>query len=98
MDRLPGMVVISATIISEADMLTIDKGIPLPPKKKPGGVYVAPIYPLRQMEVGDSFFAAGKRYDQIRPAIRQVTARPGQSQVKFVIRDVEGGVRVWRTA
>ena len=69
-------------------MIEIDKGIPIPPKM--GGSGKKPIFPWRDMEVGDSFFVAGKKRFS-------GTATMGQRiGGKFVQRLVEGGCRIWR--
>lgn len=58
----------------------IEKGIPLANKWKGRNAY-----PWDQMEVGDSFFVAGK-------------AKPTYTRAdkRFTLRTVDGGVRVWR--
>lgn len=82
-------------------MLPIETGIPLPvPKTKPR------IYPLREMQKGDSFFLAvpadpPESFDH-RRANRQkrmgavLRTQRVRAIGKFIARQVEGGVRVWR--
>lgn len=77
-------------------MIKIDKGVPLPERKKGP----TPRYPLAELEVGDSFgVEAQDLIDQQRVrsslygAIRTVGRRTGH---EFVMRTVTGGIRVWR--
>lgn len=65
----------------------IEKGVPIPHRRS------SPKYPWRQMEVGDSFFAAGARQPSLRQQAYAVTRRIGW---KFIVRQAEGGCRVWR--
>lgn len=53
-------------------------------------------YPWRQMQVGDSFFVAGRTS---RCICKDASAyRPMRFRTKTVIVNGERGVRVWRTA
>jgi hypothetical protein len=79
-------------------MIEIESGIPIPPRdsKRKGKT----IYPLVDMEIGQSFFVPckpGKTAAQTRNnmvgSIHQCTKKTG---ARFVTRVVEGGVRVWR--
>ena len=67
----------------------IEKGIPLPERKKGQR---SPKYPLRALEVGDSFFAP------IKPAALATHARRESKATgaKFVVRAEDKGSRVWR--
>ncbi len=71
--------------------IEIEKDIPLTtnPTQSPTA-----LYPWRQMEVGDSFFVAGKTQANFGSHVFQSGKRLGK---KFAVRTVEGGVRVWRT-
>jgi len=73
----------------------IEKNIPLPPARKP-------VFPAREMEVGDSYFipVAGKVWLSPRSASIRSTASQWSKKLNraFVVRHVEGGIRVWRTA
>ena len=66
----------------------LQRGIPIPPKKNGQ----APKWPIRQMQIGESFYApkkanAGSFYSQAQKhGIKIVTRREGR------------GLRVWRTA
>jgi len=75
-------------------MYQIEKDIPIPSishKNRP-----STIYPLKQMEIGDSFFVPdndkGKK-STVRSAVLVIAKRIG---IKIVTRKVEGGLRVWR--
>lgn len=61
--------------------LSIERDVPLPPEA---------VFPLDQMQVGDSFLAPAR---VAKAAVKAVAANP-----KFITRPVEGGVRVWRIA
>jgi hypothetical protein len=73
------------------EIFKIERDVPLP-------LTLAERMPLEEMEVGDSFFAAvpeGKNYfrSQIASAI---TTYSRNTQRRFTVRKVDGGVRVWR--
>lgn len=77
-------------------MITIDKGIPLPPKREYR-------FPFRDMAIGDSFaVSAGVNVQKTRAQLASfcnafAKRHPG---FKFVTRTVDGGssVRCWRVA
>ena len=76
--------------------IKIDKGVPLPPVPAKGGAGRKPKYPWREMQVGDSFFAASDKK-------LFSTTKAGQSlNMKFATRKTEEngvrGFRVWRIA
>jgi hypothetical protein len=75
-------------------MIEIDKGIPMPAK---GWVKK---YPFKDMHMGDSFFVEENEQNGNSNAIqrRLSVAAQGYKPNKFSVRQVEGGVRVWRTA
>lgn len=68
--------------------IQIEKGVPIPG----GNKYK---YPWREMEVGDSFFVAGKTSATLNNS--RVNAQKS-TRFKFKLKNVEGGVRVWRVA
>ena len=71
----------------------IEKGLALPPRK-------GARYPFREMEVGDSFFVPCPDEEKIKRQNRLsgASARPKERGLgKFSVRQVEGGLRVWRT-
>lgn len=78
-------------------MFEIEKDIAVPAKI--GRPQKYPLkYPLRLMEVGDSFFISCINLDA-----RMVRSRLGNpiarlKPKKFCTRSVEGGIRVWRLA
>jgi hypothetical protein len=76
----------------------IEKGIELP--KRTGGSgrtgrnkFPTLHYPWKDMEVGDSFLVAGRTTRKVGSAATLAGNRYG---MKFTVRAVEGGVRVWR--
>ena len=74
-------------------MIAVEKSIPIFDKNLcvPRGRY-----PWRAMEVGDSFFVqTGARSSVLPQAAHEAGKRLG---MKFSVRRVEGGLRVWRTA
>lgn len=68
-------------------MFEIEKGIEIP---QPKGNRK---YPWKEMKVGDSFFLKGGGHSTIYPAASYAGTRNNK---KFVVRAVEGGIRVWR--
>lgn len=69
----------------------IEHGVPLAPKisgTKPSAIW-------RQMVVGDSIFFAGAKRSVIASRFLSASRSTGW---KFAIRQVDGGIRVWRTA
>lgn len=75
---------------------TIDKGVPLPPHRPSGGMGRLPTYPWHQMEVGDSFFVPGGVLKKLATAASATARR--HPPLRFSLRTVDGGVRVWRIA
>ncbi|HXU04374.1 MAG TPA: hypothetical protein VN903_25610 [Polyangia bacterium] len=73
-------------------MITIDKGIPLPPKGKPGRP--ARTSPFAKMEIGDSMFFNGADISQS----GKWSGAQRRYGIRLTARTVEGGVRVWRIA
>jgi hypothetical protein len=72
----------------------IDKGVPLPKNGSANAVY-----PWSEMEVGDSFFAAGKTAKTLSVAASSQRRRYGG---KYIVRSVTengvSGARVWRVS
>ncbi len=67
----------------------IEKGIPLPPVRRR-----MTLYPLANMEVGDSILVQESDQGRIRSTIWQFARRNG---VKFVSRkESDGAIRIWR--
>ena len=76
-------------------MLQIEKGIPLPERK----FFGEPAYPYNQMEVGDSFMLPHEDSNKAVARLSSTAAAYGKrAQMKFSVRKVEGGARVWRVA
>jgi len=75
-------------------MYKIDKNVPIPIGPK-----AIRRYPLREMEIGDSFFVPDEDMPRgknvIHSAISVYAAR-SKDGWKFKSRSVDGGVRVWR--
>lgn len=73
--------------------IKIEKGVPLPVGRGK--------YPWREMDVGDSFFVPDVTGVKLSAAASAYTIRcrsTGKPVPKFSVRNVDGGVRVWRTA
>ena len=51
-------------------------------------------YPWTQMEVGDSFFIPDGDKRKVAGAASHAARRLGK---RFIVRSVEGGVRIWRS-
>ena len=65
--------------------IKIEKNIPIPkPRNK---------YPFALMDVGDSFFVPGKTASHLSGSIGNAMRI---TSGKFVTRNIDGGVRVWR--
>lgn len=80
--------------MNEMSKLTIDKGVPLPPPNSgPGPLTRA----MRAMAVGDSIFLPDKTQAQVSGHVSAVRQK-GNAHLCFAIRNVEGGVRIWRIA
>ena len=67
--------------------LQIEKDVPIVMSKRM-------TYPYKEMDVGDSFFVPNGKMQTLSNANWRVGKKLG---VKFTARQVEGGVRVWRT-
>lgn len=70
-------------------MIEVEKGIPMPPPRSHTK------YPWHDMDVGDSFFIKDGNTNKVSTAGRTNKQKTGRS---YCVRQVEGGVRVWRTA
>ena len=73
-------------------MLPIESAIPIPPKRR--GNYK---YPIRELEVGQSFFVEGTDVKKRQELMRSVLNAARRYEIKITCRIIEGGVRVWRT-
>lgn len=74
-------------------MIPIDKGIPIPRRKRGGRGPRRPIYPWDSMEIGDSFLAEGLTQIHMTAVCAYAARKFG---ARFTTRKVEGGVRIWR--
>lgn len=84
-------------------LLHIERGIPVPPPQVGGGCPPGRTkrVPWRRMRVGDSVLvrAAKTRRQKMQMALATNARRVSdETGAKFATRQVEGGVRVWRTA
>jgi hypothetical protein len=79
-------------------MYKIEKGIE--PVNPNGGKLGKPrIYPFDKMEIGDSFFVESNNVNQTRNSLGACCynyVKRNDPEKKFMVRKVEGGVRVWR--
>jgi hypothetical protein len=74
--------------------LKIEKGVPIPKLTRGPGVKSQFRLALERMETGDSVFLAGGKGSSLSPIIAYFRKQiPG---IRFTVRSVEGGVRVWR--
>lgn len=71
-------------------MINIEKNIPIKKRGK------KQLYPFDTMEVGDSFFAEGKKRNSVYISCREMLERRGMTDRKFTFSVEENGVRVWR--
>jgi len=80
-------------------MLKVDKGIPLPQRKRGAGKPYRKLtggkYPWLKLQLGDSFLVADR---DIGSLTSQANVAGHRYDRKFETRKVDGGVRVWRTA
>ena len=77
--------------------IAIDKGVPLPALK--GGKGPVPLYPWREMDVGDSFFVPEAKTPRITGNAAGVAKRTGfKFSVRAVTENGVKGVRVWRVS
>lgn len=67
--------------------IKVEHGIPMPASRSIGR------YPWAEMKVGDSFYAPGKKHDQVSGMTSYWSKRLGR---KFAARRWDKGVRVWR--
>jgi hypothetical protein len=74
-------------------MYLIDKSVPLPDAR---AGYTR--YPLDLMEVADSFFAADLDTEQTHRIRTQANYYKRKYHREYTVRQVPGGVRVWRIA
>jgi len=72
---------------SRARTIEITKGMPTPRGRRAK-------YPFRDMEIGDSFFAAGSSVIGIHGCARR--HRPMRFTCRSVVEDGVAGIRVWR--
>ncbi len=78
------------------EVFKIERDIPIP-------LTLIERMPLEEMEVGDSFFVAtpsDKNQNQIRASVSSAAGNYVEKHntgMRFTVRGVEGGVRVWRT-
>lgn len=78
-------------------MQVIEQNIPLPKARTRGKSF-----PAKQMNVGSSVFfpVAGPKMSmdpEYQRLMRSVSAWNHRTRMKFSLRTVEGGVRIWRT-
>jgi len=79
----------------ESPGFNVEHGVPIPQRRN------APKrYPFRDMEIGDSFFVPlnGEKSSKVFARIAGAAIRDARSRggIKYAVRSVEGGVRVWR--
>ncbi len=76
-------------------MYEIESGIPIPPRPTPAGKSLNKRFPLKTMQVGESFVVSANEIALVRSAI--FTAK-WRNYKQFVTRQTtDGRYRVWRT-
>ena len=72
-------------------MFEVESNVPTPPvnEGRPGHSK----YPLRDMEIGDSF---GFPYDDVKLVRSAIGTYNRRHEGKFIVRKVDGGARCWR--
>ncbi len=75
----------------------IDKGVPMP---KPRGGGRAPKWPVRDMQIGDSFFVPNKTAANMSGVVNYARSmnKGWKFGMRIMIENGVKGVRVWRTA
>jgi hypothetical protein len=76
-----------------AGMFFVEKYVPLP---EPRDGYTR--YPLDLMDVTDSFFAADADAEQTHRIRTQANYHKRKYHREYTVRQVPGGIRVWRVA
>lgn len=66
----------------------LEKDVEFPARTRKGK------YPFEQMDVGDSFFVGAVSVGSLRSTAYSASVR---LERKFAVREVDGGVRIWRT-
>ena len=80
--------------ISKPSGFSIEKGVPIPESRGGGRGK----YPFREMEIGDSFFVAGKSTAKFSAHVHHHRKRHGlKFTTRTVTEDGVKGVRIWRT-
>lgn len=73
--------------------LRVQKGIPIPVvKPRGGGAGRKPVYPWREMVIGDSFLFP----ESVGRAAYAAAIGASRGDKRFVVRSVEQGFRCWR--
>jgi hypothetical protein len=75
-------------------MYKIETGIAIPSATRYKGGR-KPKYPFAELKVGESFLVPNKTTDKFGATVTLARKRTGMN---FATRNVEGGVRIWRTA
>jgi hypothetical protein len=73
-----------------ANVGEVEKNIPIPAD----GFDRKTTYPLRAMEIGDSFWTDTPK-EKVHPAVSYFGKRNDR---RFITRKMDGGIRVWRVA
>jgi len=76
----------------------VENKVPLPERKRSGKAFKSK-YPFAQMAVGDSFFVPNGKLSTIVSTVHIWNKRirkANNTYAKFICREVDGGVRVWR--
>ena len=78
--------------------MKVDKDVPTPAVARGSGIGRVPKYPFRDMELGDSMFAAGEDGVRMWGSARTHSYRhkPFRVVARMVVENGVKGVRVWR--
>lgn len=74
---------------------SVDKGVPLPNPRVRGGKLIK--YPWDELQVGDSFFVPTGSVKNIQVMRSNCHQRSQRSKHRYIVREVTGGYRIWRT-
>ena len=71
----------------------VEHGVPIPPPNRGGRGVRGAIRPWGKMGIGDSFFVPGGNLHREVTCVHAMLRSTGRH---YIVRGVEGGVRVWR--
>ena len=78
------------------NQFTIEHDVPLPANVEARGRF--PIYPLKEMKVGDSFVAPLSLYKRLASSVSQMKRRTNGEYSFIIRRSQDNQMRIWRIA